>query len=125
MRYDRAKQAMMLESGPAASRLREAIMACRNGGTVSVPGVYGGLRRQDPVRLGHEPLAHDQDRARPTSSATCSRCWSESRTARSIRASSSPTACRWTRRRKCYDIFKNKQDDCIKVVLKTQYAMAA
>ena len=40
--YDRAKQAMMAETDRPIS-LREAIMACRNGGTVSVPGVYGGL----------------------------------------------------------------------------------
>ena len=40
--YDRAKQALMLESDcPLA--LREAILACRNGGTVSVPGVYGAF----------------------------------------------------------------------------------
>jgi len=40
--YDRAKQAMMLETDRPIA-LREAIMACRNGGTVSVPGVYGGM----------------------------------------------------------------------------------
>jgi threonine dehydrogenase-like Zn-dependent dehydrogenase len=40
--YDRAKQAMMLESDRPIA-LREAMMAVRNGGTLSVPGVYGGL----------------------------------------------------------------------------------
>jgi threonine dehydrogenase-like Zn-dependent dehydrogenase len=40
--YDRMKQAMMLKSDRAIA-LREAIMACRKGGTLSVPGVYGGL----------------------------------------------------------------------------------
>jgi threonine dehydrogenase-like Zn-dependent dehydrogenase len=30
--------------------LREANLACRNGGTVSIPGVYGGFL--DKVRLG-------------------------------------------------------------------------
>ena len=40
--YDRAKQAVMLETDRPLA-LREAIMACRNGGTVSVPGVYGGF----------------------------------------------------------------------------------
>jgi threonine dehydrogenase-like Zn-dependent dehydrogenase len=38
--YDRVKQAMRLETDRAVS-LREAIMACRKGGTVSVLGVYG------------------------------------------------------------------------------------
>ena len=49
--YDRAKQAMMLETDRPIS-LREAIMACRNGGTVSVPGVYGGFIDKVPVRVG-------------------------------------------------------------------------
>src|SRR6476469_11270978 len=40
--YDRAKQAMMLESDRPIA-LREAMMACRNGGTVSIAGVYGGF----------------------------------------------------------------------------------
>lgn len=39
---DRAKQALMMETGRPIA-LREAIQACRKGGTVSVPGVYGGL----------------------------------------------------------------------------------
>lgn len=40
--YDRAKQVV----GAGSDRphaLREAIMACANGGVVSVIGVYGGL----------------------------------------------------------------------------------
>jgi threonine dehydrogenase-like Zn-dependent dehydrogenase len=40
--YDRMKQAMMLENDRPIA-LREAILACRKSGTVSVPGVYGGL----------------------------------------------------------------------------------
>src|SRR5262249_14798942 len=35
--YDRVKQAMMLETDRPIA-LREAILACRNGGTVSIPG---------------------------------------------------------------------------------------
>jgi threonine dehydrogenase-like Zn-dependent dehydrogenase len=46
--YDRAKQAMMLETDRPIA-LREAIMACRNGGTVSVPGVYGGFIDKVPM----------------------------------------------------------------------------
>lgn len=46
--YDRAKQALRLESGRAGA-LRQAIQNCRNGGTVSVPGVYGGLLDKMPV----------------------------------------------------------------------------
>jgi threonine dehydrogenase-like Zn-dependent dehydrogenase len=46
--YDRAKQAMMLETDRPIA-LREAIMACRNGGTVSVIGVYGGFIDKFPA----------------------------------------------------------------------------
>lgn len=46
--YDRIKQAMMLESDRPIA-LRQAIMACRNGGTVSVPGVYGGFIDKFPM----------------------------------------------------------------------------
>src|SRR3954468_21643146 len=40
--YDELKQAFRLESDRPIA-LREAIMACRTGGTLSIPGVYGGL----------------------------------------------------------------------------------
>jgi threonine dehydrogenase-like Zn-dependent dehydrogenase len=46
--YDRAKHAVMLETDRPLA-LREAIMACRNGGTVSVPGVYGGFIDKMPM----------------------------------------------------------------------------
>ena len=45
--YDRIKQSLMLATDRPTS-LREAIMACRNGGTVSVPGVYGGFLDKVP-----------------------------------------------------------------------------
>jgi threonine dehydrogenase-like Zn-dependent dehydrogenase len=47
--YDRIKQAMMLESD-RPHVLRQTIMACRKGGTVSIPGVYGGF--DDKIPLG-------------------------------------------------------------------------
>jgi threonine dehydrogenase-like Zn-dependent dehydrogenase len=46
--YDRAKQATMLETDRPIA-LRETIMACRNGGTVSIPGVYGGFVDKFPM----------------------------------------------------------------------------
>jgi threonine dehydrogenase-like Zn-dependent dehydrogenase len=46
--YDRAKQAVRLETDRPIA-LREAIMACRNGGTVSVIGVYGGFIDKFPA----------------------------------------------------------------------------
>jgi threonine dehydrogenase-like Zn-dependent dehydrogenase len=46
--YDRAKQVMMLETDRPIA-LRQAVMACRNGGTVSVIGVYGGFIDKFPM----------------------------------------------------------------------------
>jgi threonine dehydrogenase-like Zn-dependent dehydrogenase len=46
--YDRAKQALGLETDRPFA-LRQAILACRNGGTVSVIGVYGGFIDKFPM----------------------------------------------------------------------------
>jgi threonine dehydrogenase-like Zn-dependent dehydrogenase len=46
--YDRTKQALMLETDRPLV-LREAILSCRNGGTVSVVGVYGGFIDKFPM----------------------------------------------------------------------------
>jgi threonine dehydrogenase-like Zn-dependent dehydrogenase len=46
--YDRAKTATLLATD-RASALRQAIHSCRKGGTVSIPGVYGGFIDKVPV----------------------------------------------------------------------------
>lgn len=46
--YDRVKQALRLTTDRPLV-LRQAIQACRKGGTVSVPGVYGGFIDKAPV----------------------------------------------------------------------------
>jgi threonine dehydrogenase-like Zn-dependent dehydrogenase len=46
--YDRAKQVMMLETDRPVA-LRQAILACRSGGTISVAGVYGGFIDKFPM----------------------------------------------------------------------------
>lgn len=46
--YDRAKQMLMLETDRPIA-LRQAILSCRNGGTVSVPGVYTGFIDKFPM----------------------------------------------------------------------------
>jgi threonine dehydrogenase-like Zn-dependent dehydrogenase len=46
--YDRTKQALMLETDRPIA-LRQAIRACRNGGIVSVIGVYGGFIDKFPM----------------------------------------------------------------------------
>ncbi len=46
--YDKVKQTTRLET-ERPHALREAILACRNGGTVSVIGVYGGMLDKFPM----------------------------------------------------------------------------
>ena len=59
--YDRVKQALHLETD-RGSALREAIMACRKGGTLSILGVYG-LIDKFPLGRHDEQGHHDPDRA--------------------------------------------------------------
>lgn len=47
--YDAVKQTTRVLETERPHALRAAIMACRKGGTVSVPGVYGGLADKIPV----------------------------------------------------------------------------
>jgi threonine dehydrogenase-like Zn-dependent dehydrogenase len=46
--YDRTKQATRLET-ERPHALREAVMACANGGTISIIGVYGGMMDKFPI----------------------------------------------------------------------------
>jgi len=113
--YDRAKQAARLESDRPYA-LREAIMSCRNGGVVSVIGVYGGfvdkfpmgavMNRSLTIKAGqchvHRYLRPLLERIQngdidPTFVIT-----------HRLRLEDAPHG---------YEIFKKKQDDCVKVVL--------
>jgi threonine dehydrogenase-like Zn-dependent dehydrogenase len=114
---DRAKQAVMLETDRPIA-LRQAITACRNGGTVSVIGVYGGLADAFPIgtimnrsltiRAGQchvhrymRPLLERIEKGEidPTKVIT-----------HRLPLADAP---------KGYDMFLNKQDNCEKVVLTT------
>ena len=98
--YDRVKQDLLLETDRPIA-LREAIMACRNGGIVSVIGVYGGLIDKFPIgAVMNRSLTIKTGQTHVQ--RYMHRCWSGSRTARSTRASSSRIACAWTRRPKGY-----------------------
>ena len=115
--YDRVKQAVMLETD-RPHVLREMMYVCRPAGMLSVPGVYGGLIDKIPfgmamnkgltIRTGPDPR-EPLDR-RPAATA--------SRKARSTPPSSSPTASGWNRGREMYKTFRDKEDGCIKVVIK-------
>jgi threonine dehydrogenase-like Zn-dependent dehydrogenase len=113
--YDRMKQAAMLETD-RPNVLREAIMCCRNGGTVSVPGVYSGfvdkipfgsiMNRSLTIKTGQ---THVQRYMRPLLE-------------RIQKGEIDPSFVITHRMRledapKGYETFRNKEDDCIKVVL--------
>jgi threonine dehydrogenase-like Zn-dependent dehydrogenase len=114
--YDRVKQAMMLETD-RPHVLRQAIMACRKGGTVSVPGIYGGF--DDKIPLGSFvnkalTLKTGQTHVQRYMLPLLER----------IENGDIDPSFVITHRMsledapKGYDIFLNKQEECIKVVLK-------
>jgi threonine dehydrogenase-like Zn-dependent dehydrogenase len=114
--YDRMKQALMLESDRPYV-LRQAVMACRNGGTVSVPGVYGGFSDKMPfgaimnkaltIKTGQ---THVQHYFRPLLERIQNEDIDPSFVVtHHLRLEDAP---------KGYNLFVNKQDSCIKIVLK-------
>jgi threonine dehydrogenase-like Zn-dependent dehydrogenase len=114
--YDRVKQALRQETERPFA-LREAIMSCRNGGIVSVIGVYGGLMDKFPIgALMNRGLSiksgqcHVQRYMRPL----LERIMNGDIDPTFIITHKIPLADA----PRGYDLFKNKQDDCLKVVLK-------
>jgi threonine dehydrogenase-like Zn-dependent dehydrogenase len=113
--YDRVKQAMMLESDRAFA-LREAIMACRNGGTVSVVGVYGGF-------VDKFPMGSVMNRGLTIRSGQChAQRYLKPLMERIEKGEIDPSFV-ITHRMQLeeaadgFDLFLNKQDECMKVVL--------
>jgi threonine dehydrogenase-like Zn-dependent dehydrogenase len=121
--YDTVKQAVRMETGRALV-LRQAIAACRKGGKVSVPGVYGGFIDKMPMgafvnkgltmRSGqthvHKYLQPLMDRIKagaidPSFVIT-----------HRLSMEAAPDA---------YKMFRDKKDNCIKVVLKPFEAVPA
>jgi threonine dehydrogenase-like Zn-dependent dehydrogenase len=114
--YDRVKQAAMAESDRPIA-LREAIMACRNGGIVSVIGVYGGL-------IDKFPMGSFMNRGLSMRTGQChvQRYWG-GLLERIERGEIDPSfvithKLELGKAPQGYDTFLNKEDDCIKVVLK-------
>jgi threonine dehydrogenase-like Zn-dependent dehydrogenase len=114
--YDKVKTALMLETDRAQA-LRQAIRCCRNGGTVSVPGVYGGWADKMPVgSMMNRALTiktgqtHVQHYMRPLLE-------------RIEKGEIDPSFLITHRMSlddapKGYAMFKSKEDECVKVVLK-------
>ena len=114
--YDRVKQAMALETDRPHA-LREAIMCCRNGGLISVIGVYGGfidkfpmgsvMNRSLTIKTGQ---AHVQRYMRPLLQMIENGDIDPSFVVTHVMSlDDAPRG---------YDMFKNKKDGCIKIVLK-------
>lgn len=114
--YDRMKAAAMQQTDRPTA-IRQALMAVRNGGTVSMPGVYGGfvdkfplgsvMNRSITIRTGQthvhrylRPLLQRIEKGEIDPSFIITH---------ELKLSEAP---------KAYDMFVKKQDNCIKVVLK-------
>jgi len=113
--YDRSKQAVGLETDRPIA-LREAITACRNGGTISVIGVYGGL-------VDKFPLGTIMNRSLTIRSGQCHvHRYMRPLLERIQNGEIDPTMVITHRMplsdaAKGYEIFLNKTDNCEKVVL--------
>lgn len=114
--YDKVKTVLMLETDRAYA-LRQAINACSKGGTVSIPGVYGGLVDKLPMgaafakglnlRMGQ---THVQKYMKTLLDLIA-------------KGSIDPSYIITHRGRlddapRLYEVFKRKQDECIKCVLR-------
>ena len=114
--YDKVKTAANLGTDRLAA-LRAAIRCCRKGGTVSVPGVYGGFLDKVPlgaafnkgltIRMGQThvqrympPLLNRIDRGEIDPSFVITH---------RVRLDEAPSA---------YEVFRDKKNACIKVVMK-------
>ena len=113
---DRAKQMMMIESD-RPHVLREIIYVCRPGGIVSIPGVYAGF--SDMIPMG--PLMNKGLSIR-TGQTHVNR-WTDDLLHRIESGQIDPSfvithSVPLERGPDMYRVFRNKQDSCIKVVLK-------
>lgn len=114
--YDRAKATLFMATD-RPTVLRQAIMACRKGGVVSIPGVYGGVLDKIPfgaafakgltLKMGQththrymRPLLDRVDRGDIDPSFVITHRFN---------LSEAP---------KAYDMFLRQKDECVKVVLK-------
>ena len=114
--YDRVKQAMRQETERPFA-LREAIMSVRNGGIVSIMGVYGGL-------VDKFPIGAVVNRSLTLKSGQCHvHRYIRPLLERIEKGEIDPSfvvthTMRLDDAPKGYELFKHKHDDCIKVVLK-------
>ena len=114
---ERVKQATALETDRGHA-LRDAILACRPGGIVSVIGVYGGLMDKFPTGAFMNKGLTIKSGPVPRPALHQAALRAHQARATSTRASWSPTGWSSATAPDGYETFKHKQDDCVKVVLK-------
>jgi threonine dehydrogenase-like Zn-dependent dehydrogenase len=113
---DRAKQMMMLEND-RAHVLREMIYVCRPGGVISIPGVYSGLADKIPVgQLMNKGLTirTGQTHVNRWTDDLLHRIEDEQIDPSFVITHEVPL----DQGPEMYRVFRDKQDSCIKVVLK-------
>jgi threonine dehydrogenase-like Zn-dependent dehydrogenase len=114
--YDRVKQAARLET-ERPHALREAVLACRSGGTISVIGVYGGL-------IDKFPIGAVMNRSLTIKSGQCHvQRYMRPLLERISNGEIDPSFVVTHRMElgkapEGYETFKHKRDECVKVVLK-------
>jgi threonine dehydrogenase-like Zn-dependent dehydrogenase len=114
--YDRVKQAARMETD-RPHVLRDAAMACRNGGIISVIGVYGGM-------IDKFPMGAIMNRSLTIKTGQCHvHRYLRPLLERIERGDIDPSfvvthQMELGRAPEGYETFKHKQDECVKVVLK-------
>jgi len=114
--YDRAKQMMMMETD-RPHVLREMIYVCRPAGVISIPGVYGGL--VDKIPMGQ---AMNKGLTWRMGQTHVNR-WTDDLLRRIEEGQIDPSfvithTAALEKGPEMYKVFRDKQDSCIKVVLK-------
>lgn len=114
--YDKAKQAVRLETD-RPHVLRQAIVACRKGGTVSIPGVYGGFVDKMPMGAAMNKgltFKMGQTHVHRYLPVLLERIQNGEIDPSFVITHRLPLA----QAPNGYEIFKHKKDNCIKIVLK-------
>jgi threonine dehydrogenase-like Zn-dependent dehydrogenase len=114
--YDRAKQLMMMEND-RAHILRQMIYVCRPAGIISIPGVYSGM--VDKIPMGQ---AMNKGLTFRMGQTHVNR-WTDDLLTRIEEGQIDPSfvithTAKLEDGPEMYKLFRNKQDNCIKVVLK-------
>jgi threonine dehydrogenase-like Zn-dependent dehydrogenase len=113
---DKVQTALKLETDRPPA-LREAIMCCKAGGTLSIPGVYGGLSNMIPMgALMNKGLT-------VRTGQTHVKRWTDDLIRRIDEGEIDPTlvishTVPLGKAPEMYNTFRDKQDNCVKVVLK-------